>query len=191
MEATQWQKRSGPSELGVWLFVLADLCIFGLYFVVFAWDRAQHPAVFAAGQDTLDRHLGALNTVLLLVSSYFMADGVSAARAANWRNFRRSVASAMVCGMAFLLVKALEYADKFNAGLHIAADVFYRDYFSFTGFHLLHVIFGLMLLSYLIFPLRSGAPSAASTSTIESVGLYWHMVDLLWIVLFSLIYLAP
>ncbi len=185
------QDRHSPSESGVWLFVFADLCIFGLYFMVFAWDKSQFPAMFAAGQDSLNKAYGAVNTVLLLFSSYFVATAVNAARTEKAELFRRQFSLAILCGVTFVCVKSLEYSEKFQAGFHLASNSFYRDYFSFTGFHLLHVLFGLMLLTYVRISASAASGTRLKLQTIEGVGLYWHMVDLLWIILFSLIYLAP
>ncbi len=180
-----------PAEIGVWLFIFADMCIFAMYFGVFVWEKKLNPALFAEGQATLSAEFGGLNTVVLLISSFFAAKAVHSARMLNIDAYRRFIKFTMLCGFAFLCVKFLEYRDKFSAGFDIATNEFYRNYFAFTGFHLLHVILGLSLLTWLLFSVKTIEQLKGNIQTSEGVGLYWHMVDLLWVVLFSLIYLVP
>ncbi len=180
-----------PAETGLWLFILADMCIFALYFGVFAWDKHLHPEQFAAGQATLSTALGGANTIILLVSSYCMAKAVHAARRAATANYARYIALTIGCGCAFLIIKAFEYTGKISAGHHIDSNLFYRDYFAFTGLHMLHVIIGLCLLAYAWRLGQSTSDAHGHARFIEGTGLYWHMVDLLWVVLFALIYLVP
>lgn len=185
------ERHPAPAEVGMWIFVLADLCVFASYFAVFLLDRASHPAVFAAGQADMARHLGGVNTVLLLVSSFGVASAVAAAREADVARFQRGLLVALVMGLCFLGVKTLEYSAKFTAGFGIDTDVFYRDYFAFTGFHLLHVVVGLSLLAWCRFAYRTSESLRDHLGFVEGSGLYWHMVDLVWVVLFALIYLVP
>ncbi|MDP7068779.1 MAG: cytochrome c oxidase subunit 3 [Acidimicrobiales bacterium] len=184
-------EQRSPVEVGVWIFILADMCVFAMYFGVFAWDKHLHPEQFVQGQATLNNGFGALNTIVLLISSYFMASAVHAARAQKIEVYARLIRLTIVCGSAFLVVKTAEYTEKISAGFHIASNEFYRNYFSFTGFHMVHVIVGLSFVTYLLFSIRTSEQVRANASFIEGVGLYWHMVDLLWVVLFSLIYLVP
>ena len=186
------QPATSPAEPGVWLFVFADMCIFALYFAVFAWEKSLHQSSFAESQATLNTLFGGLNTVILLVSSYFMATAVQAARSNKPSLFSRSLNITALCGLAFLIVKAFEYTEKFNAGITIYTNEFYRNYFAFTGFHMVHVIIGLSLLLYMMYFSGNQQDRIESDiKTVEGVGLYWHMVDLLWVVLFALIYLVP
>ena len=188
---TPTDKNTAPAEAGIWLVLLADMTIFAMYFAVFAWDRSLQPQQFMAGQATLDTRLGALNTLLLLTSSYFMATAVHAARTANSARYSRYLMLTIGCGCAFLVVKAVEYGAKFSAGYDVATNLFYRDYFAFTGLHMLHVIIGLCLLAYAWLLGKNSTDIHQHRGFIENSGLYWHMVDLLWVVLFALIYLVP
>jgi len=180
-----------PSETGMWIFILADMCIFALYFFVFAWDKSQHPEQFIQGQATLNTTLGGANMIILLVSSFFMATAVHAARQLDVARYRHSIRLTLLCGSAFLVIKGFEYSEKLNAGFHVASNEFYRDYFTFTGLHALHVITGLCLLAYALPFGANGNLLHQRARFIENSGLYWHMVDLLWVVLFALIYLVP
>lgn len=190
LQSTLAEKRI-PAEIGLWLFVLADMCIFAVYFWVFIWQKSVYPEQFMQGQATLNQSLGALNTIILLTSSYFVASAVHAARQKKIDRYLRCIKLTMVCGFGFLIVKAVEYSEKFAAGFHIATNEFYTYYFAFTGFHMLHVIIGLSLLSYLLFSIRTDEQAGTHIAHIEGGALYWHMVDLLWVVLFALIYLVP
>ena len=179
------------AETGMWIFILADMSMFATYFWVFALDKSLHPEQFILGQATLDKSLGGVNTLILLLSSCFMAEAVQAARFSNAVNYTRYLLLTMFCGFAFLVIKITEYSEKISEGYHVASNVFYRDYFAFTGLHMLHVIIGLCVLGYAVQFGRHKQNLAKNAVFIENSGLYWHMVDLLWIVLFSLIYLAP
>lgn len=179
-----------PAEVGVWVFLLADMCIFAMYFGVFAWEKSLFPEQFTDGQASLNQYFGALNTVVLLVSSYFMASAVQSAREGLLQNYHRLLKFTLLLGAVFLAVKGVEYSDKFGAGFHIASNEFFRNYFAFTGFHLVHVIIGMSFILW-IMSFRSEGQLRDKQSTIEGVGLYWHMVDLLWVILFVLIYLVP
>ena len=175
-------------ELGIWLFILLDMCIFALYFWVFAWDKSQANEIFILGQASLNTLYGAINTVALLVSSYFIACAVEAARANNIRAFKRGIQLSIICGLTFLGIKLIEYSEKIRDGYSITTNTFYRDYYAFTGFHMLHVIIGLSLLAYMLSQANSGDYLSKNIAFIEGSALYWHMVDLVWVILFALIY---
>jgi nitric oxide reductase NorE protein len=180
------------AETGMWAFVFADMSIFAIYFAIFVRDKSLHPEQFMQGQAALNTTLGGINTIILLVSSFFVAKAVHAARAANTAIYSRYLCLTILSGCAFLVIKTIEYSEKISAGFHIATNEFYRDYFAFTALHLFHVITGLCLLAYaLSFAKHGQADFARHGNYIENTGLYWHMVDLLWVVLFALIYLAP
>lgn len=182
---------TAPSETGIWIFILADMCIFALYFFVFAWDKSLHSAQFVQGQASLNTTLGGANTLILLLSSCFMAKAVQAARLSDMTHYARYIRLTMLCGGVFLVIKVSEYAEKLTADYHIASNEFYRDYFAFTGLHMLHVITGLCVLAYALQFGRNNKSLKTHARFIENSGLYWHMVDLLWVVLFTFIYLVP
>lgn len=179
------------AETGMWLFILADMCIFAMYFWIFARDKLLHSQQFLEGQATLNTTIGGANTLILLVSSFFMAQAVHAARASELTRYARYIRLTIACGCVFLVLKMTEYSAKLSAGYHVATNEFYRDYFAFTGLHALHVITGLCVLAYALQFAKQQQPISDHARFIENSGIYWHMVDLLWIVLFALIYLAP
>ena len=185
------EQTSVSYETGIWVFIFADMCMFALYFFVFALDRSLHPDQFLQGQMTLNKTFGGANTLILLLSSCFMAKAVHAARFYDTANYSRNVRLTILCGCMFMVIKASEYFETLTGGYHVATNVFYRDYFVFTGLHMLHVITGLSVLAYAQFFGNSDKSLKNNARFIENSALYWHMVDVLWVVLFTLIYLAP
>ena len=178
-----------PGEVGVWVFVLGDMLVFGLFFSVYTYYRGLDPELFAHSQLTLNQNYGALNTVILLFSSWFVVMGVVDLRDHAGRYAARLFALGFLCGLAFAIVKYFEYGDKFAAGIGITTNDFYMYYFIFTGLHLVHVLIGMVILALLWHVARSGLDGPRQVKLVESGGIYWHMVDLLWIVLFPLLYL--
>lgn len=182
------QHNAPPGDLAVWIFILAELLAFGVFFAAYAFTRMRHVELFDAMQATLDRRAGAINTVLLITSSYCVAMGVHAAQAARPGTTRNWLFAALACGGGFLWVKGLEYADKFAAGVSLSTNTFYMFYLSLTFFHFMHVILGMVVLAILAAQCRHGAHDAERMNTLESGAAYWHMVDLVWVVLFPLVY---
>ncbi|WP_157897889.1 cytochrome c oxidase subunit 3 family protein [Mycolicibacterium rutilum] len=169
----------------MWVMVLGDLIIFGGYFIVFMVYRAMNPAEFLAAQQHLDINLGVLNTVILLTSSWFVARSVLAARSGNPAQAIRLVYAGGGCGLLFMAVKGYEWFAKITAG-HTNSDMFYAFYYVLTGVHLIHVLIGLIVLGVVVRELRN--PGRRRASLVESGAVYWHMVDLLWVVIFGLLY---
>lgn len=178
-----------PGEPGIWVFVLGDMLVFGLFFCVFTYYRSLDLAGFAAGQATLSQNYGALNTIILLLSSWFVVMGVIDLRERDGRLAPRLFALAFLCGAAFVAVKFFEWGAKFDAGLGITSSDFYMYYFIFTGLHLVHVLIGMGVLAFVWHAARCGVTNDHELKLVESGAIFWHMVDLLWIVLFPLLYL--
>jgi nitric oxide reductase NorE protein len=180
-----------PGDAGMWVFVLGDMVIFGAYFIIFMVYRGHQQASFLASQRHLSLASGVVNTLLLLASSRFIALAVAAARAGQVQRARRLVLCGGLCGCGFLLVKAHEWYSLVNAGLTIQHGNFYMFYYAFTGVHLFHVLAGLIVLGVIWAELcrPEGRPGGRRAWLIEAGAIYWHMVDLLWIILFALLYL--
>ncbi len=187
---TQATRNAVPGEAGVWIFVLGDMVVFGLFFSVYAYYRALDPAGFGEARLLLDQNLSALNTVLLLVSSWLVALALADVRQRGGRSAPALFVSAAACGLGFEAVKSVEYAELLQAGIGITSHDFFMYYFVFTGLHLVHVVIGLGVLAFLASSSRS-ATSDGDLILLESGCIYWHMVDLLWIILFPLLYLMP
>jgi len=175
-------------DLGVWLVILMELLTFAILFVSYAFARTQELALFNASQATLNLHTGALNTVLLISGSACVASAVQAmgrdARAAC----ARWLLGALACGSGFVGVKLWEYAGKLAEGVDLSTNTFYMFYLLLTGFHFLHVLVGLLALAWLWWRVRRGDYGRGDLHALETGAAFWHMVDLLWIVLFPLVY---
>jgi nitric oxide reductase NorE protein len=170
----------------MWVMVLGDLVVFGAYFVIFMVHRAMAPQEFLTAQRHLDLTVGALNTVVLLTSSWFVARSVLAARTGDHAAAVRLTVSGGACGVLFIAIKAYEWSAEVTAGQTISSGEFFRFYYMLTGVHLFHVALGLLILGIVVRELRK--PHRRRMSMIESGAVYWHMVDLLWIVIFGLLY---
>lgn len=177
-----------PGEAGIWLFILGDMIIFGMFFVAFIYYRAQAPALFDASQARLNADLAVVNTLLLLTSSLFVVLAVEAVRRNLVARARRLLMAAWLCGAGFVVIKIVEYREKSAQGINLLTDDFFMYYYMYTGIHLVHVLLGLAFLAWLIAKCRTA--TAADTPSFEVGASFWHMVDLLWIMLFPLLYLV-
>jgi cytochrome c oxidase subunit 3 len=190
------------ATLGMWTFLATEVLFFGGLFTGYAVYRSAMPEVFAAGSRRLDFPLGTLNTAVLLVSSLTMALAVQATETGRRLRLRLCLAATMALGVAFLFIKFSEYADKFREHLvpghgfeapagsppHVA--IFFSFYFVMTGMHALHMIVGEGLLGTLLVRAFRGGVGAGRPAPVILTGLYWHFVDIIWIFLYPLLYLA-
>lgn len=178
-----------PGEAGVWVFILGDMVIFGILFATFLYYRADRPGVFAESQHALNQNYGAINTLLLLVSSLLV---VMALRAVRMKRpvASRLVAGAFGCGLAFSAMKVIEYTEKVGDGLTPSTNEFFMFYFVLTGLHWFHLLVGLAVLTSMFVLARKRELSTRQFGFFEGGACFWHMVDLLWIVLFPLLYLV-
>lgn len=170
-----------PGELMMWVLIVSELLVFGAGLAAFMGVRLTDPAGFAEAQDHLHRTGAALNTVVLVTS------GVLAAQALRWRRTgarakaRLALVAAALLGVVFLWVKGLEYADKAAQGITWETHSFYTFYYLLTGFHAAHVLAGVVLL--LLVAWRD------DPHNIDPAAAFWHMVDLVWVLLFPVVYL--
>ncbi|MBL8446031.1 MAG: cytochrome c oxidase subunit 3 family protein [Zoogloeaceae bacterium] len=178
-----------PGDLAIWFFILAELLAFAVFFLAYAFARARHVELFNAMQAQVDRNAGAANTVLLISGSWCVARAVAAVTVAgDSQRGARWLAGGIFCGLGFLGVKGFEYAAKFGAGITLSTNTFWMFYLSLTFFHFMHVILGLVILAVLWVQTRAGHYGPGRADGLESGASYWHMVDLVWIVLFPLVY---
>ena len=165
----------------MWVLIISELLVFGAGLAAFLGVRITDPAGFAAAQDHLHRTGAGINTLVLVTSGFFAALAVRAAEAARVTVTRMWLAAAAVLGVVFLTLKGIEYADKAAAGIGIETNAFFTFYYLLTGFHAAHVIAGIVIL---------GLVSIRCTPrTVEVGAAFWHMVDLVWVLLFPVIYL--
>jgi nitric oxide reductase NorE protein len=179
-----------PGEVGVWVLIFGEMTVFASIFASFLYYRSFDVAGFTAAQAHLTKAIGLANTLLLLTSSLFVAKGVQAARRGEVARAPRLFATGLVCALGFIALKSLEYYALFAQGIAIDSHTFFNFYFGLTALHLGHVIIGSIFLGLLT--MATGRPLAKPMhyALVESAGCFWHMVDLLWIVIFPLLYLV-
>lgn len=181
-------ERRLPGDFAIWIFIFAELLVFGVLFLAYAFARSGDVELFNAGQATLDRTGGLINTLALVSSSYFVVRAVSAIREGHADRCVRWLAGAMSLGAVFLVVKTAEFHAKFSAGVGLSTDTFYMFYLSMTFFHYMHVILGMVILGFVLTKTHRGGYSAREHTGVETGASYWHMVDLVWLILFPLVY---
>jgi nitric oxide reductase NorE protein len=183
--------RSGrrvPGEAGLWVLIFGDLSMFTLLFGLYAWYRLNEPALFAAPQASLNQRIGLINTFLLLTGSWAAAEALAEVRAARPGPATLRVNLAMLCGAGFIAMKAVEYDAKIKAGDLPSTNDFFMFYYACTGLHLLHVIVGMAALG-LFRHLIAHPLTPARLALMEGCGVFWHLVDMIWVVLFAVFYL--
>lgn len=189
-------------RLGIWLFLVTEILFFGGLFCAFFIYRGWYFDSFVEAHHHLDKKMGALNTVFLITSSLTMALGVRSAQRSQRKETIALLAVTFFLAGAFLVVKYFEYAHKIHDGLLPGAlfsaegfttphpGVFFAIYFVMTGIHGLHVVIGMGLILWILIRAHKGEFSSRYYAPVEGVGLYWHLVDLIWIYLFPLLYLV-
>ncbi|MEQ6289099.1 cytochrome c oxidase subunit 3 [Vogesella sp. GCM10023246] len=182
--------RTVPGDLAMWFFILAELAVFGLFFAIYGVVRARQPELFAAGQQQLSLLPAIINTLLLIAGSAAVAAAVRSFAAGRARHGQRWLLASLACGGGFLLLKSMEFAAKFGAGITLSSNDFWMFYLALTGFHYLHVVLGMVIIAAVYVRARQGAYDAANHVGVETAAAYWHMVDLVWLVLFALVYVA-
>jgi nitric oxide reductase NorE protein len=178
-----------PGIEGVWVLIAGDLVIFALLFGSFMSARLKDPEVFETARHALDPDRGGINTLLLLTSSWCVAMALHAIRADHRVLATRWLGFAILGGFGFAVSKVLEYVAEVDAGHTAGSGDFFMYYFMMTGIHLVHVLVGSTILSIFWFRWRSDR-EVTTHAGFESAAIFWHMVDLLWIVLFPLLYLV-
>jgi cytochrome c oxidase subunit III len=198
---TTFEQQIDATKIGMWVFLGTELLMFGGLFVGFAMMQAAHPDAFYAAHHHLDKRLGFLNTVVLLVSSWTMVMGVWAAKHNKQKAMIRYLVATLGLAGVFLVVKFFEYSHKFHDGLlpgrfynHFGDAVpgqqmFFGFYFVMTGLHGIHVLAGMAAILWLVIRAKRGDFTADYWGPVDITGLYWHLVDMVWIYLFPLLYL--
>ena len=188
-------------KMGVWLFLVTEILLFGGLFCAFAIFRSWYYPAFVEAHHHLDKVMGGINTIVLITSSLTMALAVRAAQTNKKGQTVALLFVTLLCAAAFLVVKYFEYSHKFHDGLlpgkfftyehakYAEEGIFFAVYFMMTGIHGFHVIVGMGLITWILIKANRGEFSSRYYAPVEGVGLYWHLVDLVWIYLFPLLYL--
>ena len=195
------EQQQSAAKLGMWLFLAQEILFFGGLFMAYAAYRYFYPGTFLDAHYRLSIPMGATNTLVLLTSSLTMALGVRAAQTNNRNQLIFQLINTMLLACVFLVIKYFEYAHKFHDGLlpgkfYFAEGlsgmphVFFGIYFVMTGLHGLHVLVGIGVIGWILMRSIKGEFSSQFYTPVENVGLYWHLVDIVWIFLFPLLYLV-
>jgi cytochrome c oxidase subunit 3 len=198
-------QQKDASTLGMWIFLITEIMFFGGMFAVYTVYRSWYPDVFAIASSSLNEIIGAINTGVLLLSSFTMVMAVRAGQLGQQKMIVIFLILTLLFGGIFLGVKAYEWNEKFvehhipgQAEFHLDgilpgdqghAQLFFSIYFAMTGLHALHMVIGVGLLLTLIVQANKGKFSASYYTPVDVAGLYWHFVDVIWIFLFPLLYL--
>jgi len=211
------EQQHEASKQGVWLFMATEIMMFGGLFVGYFIYRFMYHDMYIAGGDSLNWKLGALNTLVLLLSSFTMAQAVTETMKGENKKALKLIYITVACAFAFMVVKYFEYTAKIHHGMFPGFDLWKPDmayiaehlrsgfsidnvdpanlrlffvlYFVMTGLHGLHIIIGIGLMFWIIKRLKNDEFSPKYYTAVEGVGLYWHIVDIIWIFLFPLMYL--
>jgi cytochrome c oxidase subunit 3 len=195
------EEHSNPAgaKVGMWLFLCTEILLFGGLFLLYSVYRYRNPQEFRAASHELDRILGTLNTAALITSSLSVALAGHALAQRRPRRTMSLLGVSLALGATFLVVKGFEWGAKFAHGLYPGSPVllakakgeilYFGLYFMMTGLHALHVLIGMGLLATVLVLVRRGRVNPGHPVLLENSGLYWHLVDLIWIFLFPLFYL--
>lgn len=178
-----------PGDLAIWFFIFMELLVFAIFFIIYSIKRIENVEMFNEFQLTLNTEIGAANTLILITSSYFVIRAIHAIKVDDVKGCINWLYAALAGGLAFLILKSFEYYDKFSHGITLDTNTFYFFYLSLTMFHFLHVILGMIILLAVAIKAKRGAYSAENHIGVETGASYWHMVDLVWIILFPLVYI--
>jgi cytochrome c oxidase subunit 3 len=187
-------------KIGMWLFLFTELFLFGGLFLVYAVFRSQYSEGFHVAAAELNAFIGTLNTVVLLVSSMTVAMSITAVRKGENRRALLLIVITILLAMVFMVNKYFEWSHKFHYHLYPGSEVmknlehgevlFFGLYYMMTGLHALHVIVGMVLLTINLIKVSRRKMSPENYHLLENSALYWHLVDLIWIFLFPLLYLV-
>jgi len=188
------------AKIGMWLFLFTEMLLFGGLFILYSAYRSRYPVDFHRGGQQLDYVIGVVNTLILLTSSLTMATSLTALAQRQRRRAVLLLLTTIFLGAAFLVNKALEWSAKFHHGIYPSSPellarppgeiLFFGLYFTMTGLHGLHVVAGIAVLSVMTFMVARERITDADPVKLVNAGLYWHLVDVIWIFLLPLFYLA-
>lgn len=178
-----------PGGILVWIIVFLELLTFSAGIVVFVVQSRHEIDAFQTGRALLNQPIALANTLILLTGGWCMSNGIAALRKSLRAHASHWVVGAICTGIAFLLLKGVEYAEKIQRGIGFGSDTFFTLYWLLTGFHFIHVIVAVILLTVMWSGIRRGKYHRDHLQDVESSGIFWHMCDLIWLLLYPVIYL--
>ena len=189
----------GASKLGMWLFIFTEILLFGGLFIVYSVYRYRHPVEFHLAAEELNVTIGFINTVILLISSMTVAMAITSLQLGKKKSTLIFIGITLILALVFLVNKYFEWGAKIHHDIYPGSEflmslskgdmLFFGLYFFMTGLHAIHIIVGMVLLGVVYVKVKNGSVNQNRVSLLENGGLYWHLVDLIWIFLFPLFYL--
>jgi len=176
-----------PGDIAVWIFIFAELAVFAIMFIGYGVARYLDPVLFTSGKQALHPWAGLINTLSLISASYLVAVAVQRLRNQS-HGAAPLLGAAVAVSCVYTLGKLWEYADLYSAGYNLGTDTFFMFYFFLTFFHFMHVVLGQIILVVLAIKVKNGEYHKGEMNAVESGACYWHMVDLVWLVLFPMLY---
>jgi len=177
-----------PGDLAMWFFILAELTVFAILFIGFAVTEQLNTAMFIEGKAKLHQLSGLINTLTLITSSFLVALALNAMHKGNGIKSAILLVAAKLVASVYIAIKVWEYLSLFDQNIDIETNTFFTLYFMITFFHLMHVLLGMVILIFIAVKAAKNQYNTRNMSGFESGASYWHMVDMLWIILFPLIY---
>lgn len=181
-------KKRLPGDLAMWFFILAELTVFAILFIGFAVSEQLNSAMFIEGKAKLHQISGLINTLTLITSSFIVALALNAMHKGQGKKSAKLLIIAKLVACVYIAVKVWEYLSLFEQNIGIETNTFFTLYFMITFFHLMHVLLGMVILIFITVKAAKNEYNTSNISGFESGASYWHMVDMLWIILFPLIY---
>ncbi len=182
-----------PGDFAIWIIIYVELVTFAALFVGYAFARRADVELFNQSQLLLDQRLGFINTLILITSSYFLVKAIEVIKSVDTKKASqissRWLLAAMILGSSFIILKIIEFSDKFEQGINLSTNTFFMFYIMLTVFHFMHVLLGLVILHAIYKKTKIGGYTKLDYVGMETGASYWHLVDMLWIVLFPLIYI--
>lgn len=175
-----------PGGILMWIIIFLELITFGMALVAFVYYGAEEPEIFHQSKLQLNPTIGAINTIFLLTSGLFVANAIHFYKEGNIKKTTFFFKLAMLGGLLFLLLKSFEYYTKITHGITLDTNTFFSFYWMLTGFHIIHVLIGLILL---FITERNISKNKSELEDVEATAAFWHMCDIIWLLLFPIIYL--
>ncbi|MGB0807031.1 MAG: cytochrome c oxidase subunit 3 [Salibacteraceae bacterium] len=178
-----------PGGILIWLIIILEIFTFLGAILVFLYSRKENLADFEISSNTLNPIVGTLNSIVLITSGYFMAESINRLKENQNQKAAKNILIGLVLGLVFLAIKGSEYALKIEAGYTLGYDTYFTFYWLLTGFHFVHVLFGIGMLGFMYSAVKQKKYDSNNYADVESSAVYWHMCDLIWILIFPILYL--
>lgn len=178
-----------PGGILIWFLIIIEVFTFLAGIMVFLHYRSTNLELFQQAQSQLNPLIGTINTIILIISGYFVANSLQYLKNGDTSKAARLIMVSLSLGVVFLIIKSSEYYVKIEQGIGLTENTFYTFYWMMTGFHYIHVLLGIGLLGYMYVGIKQNKYHAENLFDVEASASYWHLCDLIWILIFPIFYL--